>query len=162
MAQGQETLQQLIRRKMDERGMSRIKDLWLAGGAEHWSRAQVANIVNGHSNIGDRMAERLALALGMDVNDIFEAAGQRRRVPYQPPAQANRLTHKQRKVVDMVINGLLGVYDDEAPVHATARTRPRRAPVRRLDIPEPDLGRAAARRGRSKGKADDPDEDPVK
>lgn len=152
----QETLQELVRRRKRELG-SRGKeltntDIWRRGGQSHWSRQAVNNIVNGHVQIGDRIAERLALALEVPVNQILEAAGQRRRIPFEPPERANRLTNAQRKIVIAVIDGFLGAYDEEAFVHVTARTqsrqRKRLQSVKSVDIPKPNLQLPGAARRR--------------
>lgn len=152
----QETLQQLVHRRQREIGGTTgpisARQVWLRGGGDdHWSYEIVRKIIErGHSNIGDKIAERLAIALNVPVSKIHAAAGQRQRgTPFQLPARSAQLTQTEREILRMVMDAMLGQYaDDNAPTKRTSHLRS----VRAIDIPEPDLTRVAARRGRSRGK----------
>lgn len=163
MPDGDETLQELVERRMRELGDRgkplSVNALWLrGGGADHWSREILRRIVmKGHTRIGDDVAERLSIAIEVPVNQVLAAAGQRRRLkPFRLPDRANRLTDTEREIVRLVVDGFLGAYSDDDAVHPSARTTARQPrslrTARALEIPEPDLNRVAARRGRSRGK----------
>lgn len=151
----QETLQQLVQRRQRELGGGQgpisTRQVWLRGGGEdEWSYETVRRIVErGHSNIGDKVADRLAIALNLPVSKILEAAGQRQRgEPFVLPVRANRLSAAERNILRAVMDAMLGAYAEDRAEDEPA-TRPR--PVSRLNIPEPPR-RVAARRGRSRGK----------
>lgn len=156
---GQESLQQLVHRRQREiggrGGPISTRQVWLRGGGEdHWSYEIVRRIVErGHHRIGDRVADRLAIALNVPVSKILDAAGQRPRgEPFQLPARSARLSPTERNILRAVMDAMLGAYADDRPDDETvpAPRPPRRA--RPVGIPEPDLTRVAARRGRSAGK----------
>jgi hypothetical protein len=131
------------------------RQVWLRGGGdEHWSYEIVRKIVErGHSNIGDRVADRLAIALNVPVSKIHEAAGQRQRgVPFQLPPRSAQLTQTERNILRAVMDAMLGAYAEDRLDEDDPPARPRPRSVTRLEIPEPDFVRGAARRGRSRGK----------
>lgn len=159
MAAVQETLQQLVQRRQRELGGSggpiSTRQVWLRGGGEdEWSYETVRRIVElGHHKIGDRVADRLALALNVPVSKILEAAGQRQRgEPFVLPARANRLSPTERNLVRSLVDAILGQYAGERPEESARPARKRGAPVRDLHPPQPDLSRVAARRGESEGR----------
>lgn len=119
------------------------------GGEDEWSYETVRRIVErGHSKIGDRVADRLAVALNVPVSQIISAAGQRQRgEPFVLPARASRLSTTERNILRAVMDAMLGAYTEADGTDM----RPLRA-VRRADIPDPPES-VAARRGRSRGKA---------
>lgn len=146
----QETLQQLVQRRQRELGGSdgpiSTRQVWLRGGGEEaWAYETVRRVVElGHSKIGDRIADRLAIALDVPVSKILDAAGQRQRgEPFTLPARANRLSATERNIVRQVIDAMLGAYADE---------RPEDQPAKSLRAVAPDELGLAARRGPSEGK----------
>lgn len=153
----QETLQQLVQRRQRELGGGHgpisTRQVWLRGGGEtEWSYETVRRIVErGHAKIGDRVADRLALALNVPVSKILDAAGQRQRgEPFVLPPRSARLSPTERNILRAVMDAMLGAYAEERPEEETSPRQLRAA--RPVEIPEPDLGRVAARRGRSEGK----------
>jgi len=146
----QETLQQLVQRRQRELGGSDgpipTRQVWLRGGGEEeWSYETVRRVVElGHDKIGDRIADRLAIALDIPVSKILAAAGQRQRgKPFTLPARANRLSDTERRIVLQNIDAILGAYTDERPDPQPPASD--REPV------QADYT-LAARRGPSKGK----------
>lgn len=138
---GQETLQELVDRRRREIGgrtgpISVRQVHQRGGGDEHWSYEIVRKIVErGHSNIGDRIADRLAIALDIPVSRIHTAAGQRQRgTPFVLPARANRLSQTEREIVRAVIDGFLGAYSEDRPELPTQRRARGGAP--RFDLAE--------------------------
>lgn len=154
MAAVQESLQQLVQRRQRELGGGHgpisTRQVWLRGGGEEeWSYETVRRIVErGHSRIGDRVADRLAVALNVPVSQILAAAGQRQRgEPFVLPARSSRLSATERNILRAVMDGMLGAYAEDEPQESGRRPlRPVRA-----EIPQPPE-EVAARRGRSQGK----------
>lgn len=172
----QETLQQLVQRRQRELGGSggpiSTRQVWLRGGGEdEWSYETVRRVVElGHANIGDRIADRLAIALDVSVSKILEAAGQRQRgEPFKLPARANRLSSTERNIVRQVIDAMLGQYADERPEDVRPTLRSVQRPADDSSTAGPDLSKVPARRGHSTGRQiredldardEAPDEDP--
>lgn len=151
MAAVQETLQQLVQRRQRELGGSDgpipTRQVWLRGGGEEeWSYETVRRVVElGHDKIGDRIADRLAIALDVPVSKILTAAGQRQRgKPFTLPARANRLSATERNIVRQVIDAMLGAYADE-------RADEERPPINSPEPAEVHEYGLAARRGPSEG-----------
>lgn len=136
----QESLQQLVQRRQRELGGAggpiSTRQVWLRGGGEEqWSYETVRRIVElGHSNIGDRVADRLSIALNVPVSRILAAAGQRLRgEPFTLPARAARLSQTERNIVRAVIDAMLGSYAADRPeVPQQRRRRPSDVPA--LDV----------------------------
>lgn len=147
----QETLQQLVQRRQRELGGAAgpisTREVWRRGGGdEHWSYEIVRKIVErGHSNIGDRIADRLALALNVPVSRVHAAAGQRQRgAPFVLPPRAAGLTQTEREIMLAVMDGFLGAYAEDRPEVPAQRRRRTGTPtfdlskVEGLRLAEPD------------------------
>lgn len=130
-----ESLQQLVQRRQRELGGSdgpiSTRQVWLRGGGEeHWSYETVRRIAElGHSKIGDRVADRLSIALNVPVSRIIAAAGQRPRgEPFVLPARANRLSQTERNLVRAFVDAILGAYAEDRPEVPAQRRRRAGAP----------------------------------
>jgi hypothetical protein len=74
----------------------------------------------GHTNIGDRAADAIALMSGKPVEDVLEAAGKRPRLkPFKLPSRADRLSKEERRVVLGVVNAILDAHEKEGPGSGT-------------------------------------------
>lgn len=122
-----ETLQDLLERRLREMGQRRgrgenlsLREAWLrlpedANGTRAVSYETVRRIrENGHNKIGDQTADALATMLGVDVDAVLRAAGQRPRLgAFELPARAQRLTEPERAVVLGVVDAILEAADQE-------------------------------------------------
>lgn len=114
-----ETLQDLMERRLKELGQRRGRgeqislheayDRLVASGAKDVPTYEVfRRIRQGHSKITDRTADALATMLGVDVDQVLVAAGQRPRLTrFELPMRADRLTESERKAVLGVVDAIL-------------------------------------------------------
>lgn len=116
-----ETLQQLVERRLREMGQRRgrgenlsLREAWLRlpeqdGGTRAVSYETVRRIRElGHNKIGDATADALATMLEVPVDEILAAAGQRKRLgPFRLPRRAERLNESERAVVIGVVEAIL-------------------------------------------------------
>lgn len=82
----------------------------------------VTAIVAGRSKPSPATTQKIAEALRLDVRIVGEWVGQVRteRAPYSPPAEADLLTHRQRRAVDEMIRAI--VADRESTDEPEAST----------------------------------------
>lgn len=117
----------------------------------------VTAIVNGRSKPSPATIQKIADALRLDVRIVGEWVGQARteRAPYTPPAEADLLTHRQRRAVDEMIRAI--VADREGTDEPEAGT-PVPDPAQRdgATSSRADWGLAASK-GRSRLEAMDAD-----
>lgn len=67
---------------------------------------------SGHSKITARTADALATMLGVDVDEVLRAAGQRPRLTrFELPERADQLTESERKAVLGVVDAILDASD---------------------------------------------------
>lgn len=121
MSPVQETLQELVERRLREMGQRRgrgenisLREAWLrlpegANGSRAVSYETVRRIrENGHHNIGEETADALATMLGTSVDEVLAAAGQRPRLGrFDLPPRADRLTQSERTAVLSVVDAIL-------------------------------------------------------
>lgn len=69
----------------------------------------VIDVSTGRTKPRPSTIKKIADALGLDVRVVSEWVGQKRteRGPYQPPAEADLLTDRQRKAVDEIIRAIV-------------------------------------------------------
>lgn len=140
-----ETLQELVERRLREMGKRRgrgenlsLREAWLRLPEVDGKRAVSYETVRrirelGHSKIGDDTADALATMLGVEVDQVLHAAGQRRRLgKFELPRRADRLTEPEREAV-------LGVVD--AILQAGERTAGERSGNRRLTAVQTEAAR---------------------
>lgn len=69
---------------------------------------------NGHNKIGDATADALATMLGVPVDLVLQAAGQRPRLgKFELPSRADRLTESERASILGVVDAILGAAEQE-------------------------------------------------
>lgn len=88
---------------MERRGYSSIRQLAAASGVSHTA---VARIMHGEGRPKDESVQALAVTLGVKPNDLYGLVGVSapdEAIPYEPPAEAARLSPRQRKAVDELI-----------------------------------------------------------
>jgi hypothetical protein len=130
-------------------------------GTNHPSVEATRRLVLGMVSSEPETVAAVAKALRVDVRTVTAWAGGTRTVaePYRPPAEADLLTPKQRKAVDMIIRAMT---DREESTHGAPTTRAGDAgasvtPIGELKPPtleDIQEGRAAAHqtRGKKKGR----------
>jgi predicted DNA-binding protein len=127
-----ETLQELLERRLREMGKRRGRGesfslneaydrlVEKAGeGADVPTYEVFRRIRQGHSKITDRTADALATMLDLDVNEVLEAAGQRKRLGrFDLPRSADRLDEAERAAVLGVVDAILraGNRDNVRPL----------------------------------------------
>lgn len=148
MSDVNETLQELLERRLRELGQRRgrgeslsLREAWQRiPEDEHGNRRPTYEVFRrirqtGHSSISDATADALATMLGVPVNQVLEAAGQRqRRGPFELPRRADRLSDGERQVVLDVVDAILtaGTRQPAAPADELAGRRGRVAkPVKK-------------------------------
>ena len=136
MAHVNETLQQLMERRLREMGQRRgrseplsLREVWMAlpensTGSRAISYESVRRVlVEGHTNISDRAADAIATMLDVAVSDVLAAAGQRPRLGrFELPRRADRLTDSERQAVVGVVDAILGAADADRSHVAKSRT----------------------------------------
>lgn len=121
MSDVNETLQELVERRLREMGQRRgrgenlsLREAWmrlpeLPNGARAVSYETVRRIRElGHNKIGDGTADALATMLDVPVDVVLQAAGQRVRLgKFDLPRRADRLTEAERAAVLGVVDAIL-------------------------------------------------------
>lgn len=162
MSDVNETLQELVERRLREMGQRRgrgenlsLREAWLRlpegpNGVRAVSYETVRRIRElGHSKIGDATADALATMLEVSVDEVLEAAGQRKRLgPFRLPRRAERLTESERAAVLGVVDAILDAgekaHSTKEPHHGSGKTAPAtRLARRRSEVGE--LQKKAAR-----------------
>lgn len=129
MGDMQETLQDLMERRLSELGRRRgrkeplnLREVWQTLPAdEKGKRAISYELVRrvqreGHTRISDRAADAIATMLDVPVGDVLHAAGQRRRLGrFELPRRADRLTDPERTTVLAVVDAILNASEQERP-----------------------------------------------
>ncbi|WP_210651306.1 hypothetical protein [Nocardioides sp. SYSU D00065] len=150
-----ETLQDLMERRLKELGQRRGRGEQISlheaydrlvekvgPGGDVPTYEVFRRIRQGHSKITDRTADALATMLGVDVEQVLIAAGQRPRLTkFELPARADRLTESERRAVLGVVDAILDAgprvdtaWDTPVPLRtAEDMRRPQRAAARRED-----------------------------
>lgn len=107
----QETLQQLIRRRLSELELSTRNAAAHAHGLiSHALIARYSNGVGG--TLSAKTAQGLALAIDVPVDVVFAAAGMPNSPgPFTLPARADLLTAKERRAVISVVDAILASRD---------------------------------------------------
>lgn len=88
---------------MERRGLSSIRQLAAASNISHTA---VARILHGEGQPKDESIQALAATLRVKPNDLYGLVGLTApddAAPYEPPAEAARLSQRQRKAVDEII-----------------------------------------------------------
>lgn len=85
------------------------------GGSRAVSYETVRRIrENGHTKIGDATADAIATMLGVPVDLVLQAAGQRPRLgKFELPSRADRLTETERASILGVVDAILGAAEQE-------------------------------------------------
>lgn len=125
-----ETLQDLLERRLRELGQRRgrgeslsLREAWQRLPEDEAGQRRPTYEVfrrirqTGHTNITDETADALATMLGVNVNEVLEAAGQRKRLgPFELPRSADRLDESERQAVLGVVDAILraGTRDNVA------------------------------------------------
>lgn len=144
-----ETLQELVERRLREMGQRRgrgenlsLREAWLrlpedASGARAVSYETVRRVRElGHNKIGDQTADALATMLGVDVDVVLEAAGQRKRLGrFDLPRRADRLTESERDAVLGVVDAILNATSDN--VRTLTRREQMQQPQKRAARKDP-------------------------
>lgn len=121
MSDVNETLQQLLERRLREMGKRRgrgesisLREAWQRlPEDEHGQRRPTYEVFRrirqtGHSNITDETADALATMLDVPVDQVLRSAGQRPRLGrFELPRRADRLTGSERTVVLSVVDAIL-------------------------------------------------------
>lgn len=116
-----ETLQDLMERRLKELGQRRGRGEQISLHEAYDRLVERAGedgdvptyevfrrIRQGHTKITDRTADALATMLGVDVDQVLVAAGQRPRLTrFELPMRADRLTESERKAVLGVVDAIL-------------------------------------------------------
>lgn len=149
MSDVNETLQDLLERRLKELGQRRgrgeslsLREAWQRiPEDEHGVRRPTYEVFRrirqtGHSNISDETADALATMLDIPVDQVLEAAGQRKRLGrFELPRRADRLDDGERKVVLGVVDAILDaaersqkgkVVEGRFAVQKTAARSPRK------------------------------------
>lgn len=116
--------------------------------------SSVTNLIYGRTTSREGTMQAVADTLRLPVTTIREWASTARGEvgPYSPPAEANRLSERQRRAIDELIRSIVAALPEEqrgGQLIDLAR------------LPLPDASRLAARRGTSEGRrlAEDQDRD---
>lgn len=149
MATVNETLQQLVERRLREMGARRgrseplsLLEVWQSlpetDGKRPVSYEIVRRIADGkHSNIGDRVADALATMLDVSGGDVLKAAGQRPRLGrFELPRRADRLTERERQAVITMVDAILDAAKTRDRVEAEMRPSVRRRAAAEEHVPE--------------------------
>lgn len=133
MSDVNETLQQLLDRRLREMGAHRGEPLSLLeaynaipGDHSDTVTYEVLRRVRqeGHTRIGDKAVRTIATMLDLDESVVRRAAGQRpKQGPFQLPARADKLNERERAVVLSVVDVILAAAEaaqDSAPVTEAA------------------------------------------
>lgn len=166
MSSVSETLQQLVRRRLEELGAARgrngpisLREAYLAVPDPGVSYEVVRRVEKGgHTNIGDKAARTIATMLGVEENDVWRAAGRKPKLgPFELPSRADKLEPSERAVVLSVIDAILaaGERDGEAESSVTHfrgsgitfASRINRVPEAAME--DPPKGRRRSRLGES-------------
>lgn len=143
-----ETLQELLERRLNELGKRRgrgesisLREAWMrlpeTSGGRPVSYETVRRIrESGHTNISDDTADALATMLDVPVDQILQAAGQRKRLgKFELPRRADRLSETERRAVLGVVDAILEaasadrdaeVVEGRFKVQKTAARKPRK------------------------------------
>ena len=127
MAQSNETLQELLERRLRELGHRRgrgenlsLREAYLRlpeqpGGGRAISYETVRRIrETGHHNISDDTADAIAVMLKVKVDEVLLAAGQRRRLGrFELPRRADRLNERERQTVLDVVDAILDAAEQK-------------------------------------------------
>lgn len=128
MSDVNETLQQLLVRRLLEMGKERGRDEPLSLNEVYGSlpadgdwvtREAVRRVlVDGHANIGGKAARTIATMFDLTEGEVLEAAGKRAPLgPFELPEEANRLDARERRAVLQVIDAILAA--GERPTSAS-------------------------------------------
>ena len=100
-------LRHLVQSRLDELGIGAREAHRRSGGEVSYE--SIRNIIQGrHSGrVKDQTAEGLARALEVPVSRVYEAAGSTVPEPWEWPSRFNRLTPRQRQIVEQVASGFL-------------------------------------------------------
>lgn len=178
MSDVNETLQDLMERRLREMGKRRgrgesislreayqrfvdqVADQNARGGPDAPIQVPTYEVFrrirNGHTRISDPTASALATMLGVDVNDVYAAAGQPPRLGrFELPSRADRLDGQQRAVVLNVVDAIL----DAAGTGRSGDRPP--AEVRELRVAAArDTGKLSKQQQRDRAGARDDDYEP--
>ena len=147
MSDVNETLQQLVERRLQELGRRRgrgeklsLREVWQTlptddQGKRPISYELVRRVqVEGHTNISDRAADAIATMFDVAVSDVMVAAGQRPRLGrFELPRRADRLTDQERDVVRGVVDAILDAADvDRGATVTELSARQPRVPEKRV------------------------------
>lgn len=122
-----ETLQNLMERRLKELGQRRGRGEQISlheayerlvekvgPDADVPTYEVFRRIRQGHARITDRTADALATMLGVKVDEVLVAAGQRPRLEkFELPSRADRLTDGERKAVLSVVDAILDAADQD-------------------------------------------------
>lgn len=97
---------------MERRGIGSLRHLAREAGV---SNPAVTRLVHGDGVSQDETIRRVADALGLDLPTMYAHVGMEspEAEPYVPPAEANRLTARQRRAIDEMIRAIVAEREDD-------------------------------------------------
>jgi hypothetical protein len=138
-----ETLQQLVRRRLQEMGKARgrdgalsLREAYLGVDEPGVSYEVVRRVEKGsHTNIGADAVRTIATMLDVAENDVRAAAGQKPDLgPFRLPARANKLERNEREAVLSIVDAILSAGERRP------RTQLRAVPEAAMEV-DPDQSR---------------------
>lgn len=111
MAQRRE-IPELWGKLLESKGISSLRHLAREADVAPTS---VSRLVHGDGESADATIHAIAEVLGVDLPTMYRLAGQGapEAAPYVPPAEANRLTARQRRAIDDLIRAITAGREDE-------------------------------------------------
>lgn len=97
---------------MRARGISSLRMLAVKAGV---SSPAATRLVHGDTSSSDETIAAVAEALGVPLARIYELVGvsAAEAKPYSPPAEASRLTDRQRRAIDEIIRSIVAATEEE-------------------------------------------------
>lgn len=160
MSDVQETLQQLVKRRLREMGEQRGRDepVTLAEAFRRIEKPEVTYELvrrvekDGHSHIGDKAVRTIAAMLNVDENAVRAAARQRPALGrFELPSRADKLEEPERSTVLSVIDAILNAAEGSG---RTQMGEEPRSPVTPLPTGPKKTGPAGARSSEEEGELD--------
>lgn len=97
---------------MERKGISSLRHL---GREADLANPSVSRLVHGDGTSQDDTIRRVAEVLGLDLPAMYKLIGDEHpeAAPYVPPAEANRLTTRQRRAIDDLIRAITAEREEE-------------------------------------------------
>lgn len=122
-----ESLPELIRRRMDDLGLTRLSELHrrLPHGDDYVSYETLRRAAAGQQVEGEKMLRAVAIMCGVPENTVRAAAGQPlAHGEWELPAAAQSLTIPERRVVESVIDAIVRAKKGQGHADAPAQGAP--------------------------------------